>query len=449
MQLSEVGSAARPEWALPGIAITSFCHGLIGALTAYAGNCEVLIISAGPGSRLSAAEGHDGNRLMTMRATDARDLSVRLDALTSLRFFAALAILIHHARGILLPADTVYYLWPLDHGVSFFFVLSGFVLYFRYRDFSNAADIRSFLVARVARIWPAHIAALILLLLLLRPQSIAMGTGPLIANILMIHAWIPNASYFFGYNSVSWSISTEFGFYLMFPLIVWGFPSNWWAKLLAAAAALVGLILLCAIAQIPNFRAGYSETSTLGILFVNPLARLFEFVVGMCAALAWLRYRPRLGSSAILWTIAEGSALALMLYYARFWHRTVVSLLSNSPLPVAIEWAYHASSCLAFAVVIFVLAKGSGYIGRLLSKWPLVFLGEISYSIYLFHQILIRSYQQDFTGMLVPGIAMFLLFSVILIAISTAAYFAIERPARTAIRKLDSILRAGEDQVAT
>ena len=77
----------------------------------------------------------------------------RLNALTSLRFFAAFVVMLHHfISGSLGFAGAA-------HGVAFFFVLSGFILTSNYPHLSTWQDRRSFLLARFARIWPAHVAA--------------------------------------------------------------------------------------------------------------------------------------------------------------------------------------------------------------------------------------------------------------------------------------------------
>ena len=71
----------------------------------------------------------------------------RLDTLTSRRFLAALEIVVHHSRG------------TFDSGVSFFFVLSGFVLAYGYQSICGRNDISRFLIARVARVWPGYLAS--------------------------------------------------------------------------------------------------------------------------------------------------------------------------------------------------------------------------------------------------------------------------------------------------
>ena len=77
----------------------------------------------------------------------------------------------------------------------------------------------------------------------------------------MVHGWIPSASWYFSYNSVSWSISTELFFYLMFPLLIWNWTRTFWWKWLAALGL---LILLCAFARMSIdagriFAAQYSD----------------------------------------------------------------------------------------------------------------------------------------------------------------------------------------------
>lgn len=85
----------------------------------------------------------------------------KLDALTGLRFFAALGIAILHARGAMgIPAEFHELVFPtLIQGVSFFFVLSGFILTYKYPSLEDAAARRRFLWSRFSRLWPAHMFA--------------------------------------------------------------------------------------------------------------------------------------------------------------------------------------------------------------------------------------------------------------------------------------------------
>jgi peptidoglycan/LPS O-acetylase OafA/YrhL len=82
----------------------------------------------------------------------------KFDALTGLRFLAASLILVHHSTVLRIPIP----LWSFGHGVSLFFVLSGFILAYIYPRLDSGAEAKRFLILRVARIWPAHAATLLL-----------------------------------------------------------------------------------------------------------------------------------------------------------------------------------------------------------------------------------------------------------------------------------------------
>src|SRR5580765_5922555 len=89
----------------------------------------------------------------------------KLEVLTSLRFFAAALIVVQHSRGSFGLPEQWGEPFMFDQGVAFFFVLSGFILTYVYPSLDTFGR-RRFVLARIARVWPAHVAALILLLLL-------------------------------------------------------------------------------------------------------------------------------------------------------------------------------------------------------------------------------------------------------------------------------------------
>ena len=126
----------------------------------------------------------------------------KIESLTSLRFFAAAAVLLFHARGNFgLPTN---FLAPfeLTQGVSFFFVLSGFILAFVYPKLDEAGAKGRFLLARFARIWPMHLASLVLYLLLLNEYGYT-GLAPLAANLTLLQTWWSDQAWYFSYNAVA------------------------------------------------------------------------------------------------------------------------------------------------------------------------------------------------------------------------------------------------------
>ena len=349
--------------------------------------------------------------------------------LTSLRFFAAFAIVVHHSRGAFLDVDFVDSI-PFDQGVSLFFVLSGFILLYKYPSLPSWAVVRSFWIARFARIWPLHALTMVAAIPLALP--VLASPDAAVLNLALLHGWVPSYVYYFSFNAVSWSISTEVGFYALFPLLVVNFERTWWWKLLGSAMLLVTLIVLCQWLAVPPFSLENHGISSHGLLDINPLARLFEFVLGMTIALAW-RFRPALGDGVLLWTIAELVVLILVAWSVMRGTGLLYDYIKLSPLPVASEWSVFGSSCIAFGLMIFVFASGTGLISRALSIAPLVFLGEASYALYLVHQLMISAYVTNYGTAI--GWLSFSAFTGAVILVSSIAYLAVERPARSAIKK--------------
>ncbi len=378
--------------------------------------------------------GAPGRTESSGRASDSK-----IDSLTSLRFFAALAIVIHHMSDFGLAAPFMNTL-PLDNGVSFFFMLSGFVMFLVYADLNGAPARKAYLVARIARIYPLHIVTFALLFVLLDGNPGAAGVGEAtwlsgILNVLLLQAWIPIGTVFFGFNSVSWTISVEMFFYVAFVLLVVDFRRRWPYALCGSALLVVGLAIVSDTLHLANYDDLLHRINAAGLLYINPLARLFEFVLGMCIALAWRTISPRMRIDARWATLAEIGALTIFLIAAML--VDPVSAWVESRISASLSvWVYHGGAIFpATALVIFVFAFQAGLLSALLRLRVLVFLGEISFSIYLVHQILLRSYAlhiEAFRGLSAPAtIALYL--AVVLLS-SALLWRFVEVPARWRIR---------------
>jgi peptidoglycan/LPS O-acetylase OafA/YrhL len=361
------------------------------------------------------------------------DLKHKLNALTGLRFFAAFSIVILHSVNWFLPAEPLLP-WPLGQGVSFFFVLSGFILVYVYPELPDAGSVLSFWLARFARVWPAHSFAILLTMVLAGAVVIDGDLTQLAANLLLVHAWVPERFYFFSYNLPSWSVSTEVGFYAVFPLLIYRLGHSWWWKLVATAGLVVGIFVVSEMWSIPVFESAnpYGITAK-GLFYINPLGRVFEFTLGMCTCLLWRS--ARLKGGVMFWTVLESAAVLLVLWNMRHGTSVFVHYATLSPFPMSADWMRFSGSCISFALLIFVMAKGAGLIGKTLSTAPLVFLGEISYSVYLLHHVLLNAYvaHRGQFG-LVPKWALFPLFVTTVLVLSSAVFLLIEQPARRWMR---------------
>jgi peptidoglycan/LPS O-acetylase OafA/YrhL len=351
-----------------------------------------------------------------------------------LRFIAAAMIVAGHSKGFFGIPHTWAADVPLFHGVSFFFVLSGFILAYVYPSFRDNAAVQRFWVARFARLWPAHVAAGVLGVVA-RPHLHAflltpMGILDAWLMLLMVHAWVPLELVFVSYNPASWSISAEAFFYLLFPLLIWGWARTWHWKLAVVLGLAGTMVLIGWWIGAPHHSAREAMIVTLdGLIHVSPVTRLVEFVIGMAAALAFRRL-PSISSTAAA-TALECGAIVLVLWamtFAPSWFQygPPTRWLGASP-----GFFLQSTWCApAFALLILAFAVNKGLLARLLSFAPFVLLGEISYSVYLVHQSLL----QMFRGSPVQGWMGYCLFLIVTLALSWAIWRYIETPCRSGIR---------------
>lgn len=356
---------------------------------------------------------------------------VDLRPLTALRFMAALWVVLY----TFWPNLDVSFLPNLAAkgylGVELFFVLSGFILSHVYlHAFAEKRfSYRGFLWARIARVYPLHVFTL-LGVMALGLAAVAVGLSidasvlswkSLPAHLLMVHAWgFANEA---GWNHPSWSISAEWFAYLAFPLFAmaaWPLRKRPWVATAGAAVFLMGLYAVFErLAGFPLTEA----TFRWGALRIVPC-----FAYGCALYLVYRRAPlPRAG----LLAISAG----------------VVMVASASVL------AWDAVTVLAAGLLILALASiPAGKTGWLGSK-PAVYLGEISYSVYMVcapWQILAVNLAARATGAEDKRLHVLVWLGIILglIAAAAATYHLIERPARKALRGMAERRRPPVDHTA-
>jgi peptidoglycan/LPS O-acetylase OafA/YrhL len=322
---------------------------------------------------------------------------VDLPVLTSLRFVAAAMIFAFHLREFS-PSPWLYWIAPgMFNGVSFFFVLSGFVLTHAYGG--GRASWRDFYLARIARIAPLHLFCLFLLLLAL-PLPVARGQnlGPAASvasfflKATMLDSWAPMRGVLSSWNSVSWSISVEMAFYACFPLLLFGMTRRPLLTLGAAAAVSFGVLAAAVAAGAQVFVPDRDAITLVNLGSFFPPARVFEFALGMATCLAWRRWILPARLPVAAWTIIEAAALA----GAGVWLLLAIPALVAHASGVEFVWLRASGSCGVFALLLAALAKGEGRIGRGLARRPFVALGEASFAFYLVHVIVMRTLRFDF-----------------------------------------------------
>jgi peptidoglycan/LPS O-acetylase OafA/YrhL len=367
----------------------------------------------------------------------------KLDALTGLRIFAALAVYLSHitvphdAPGILSNFMSSGYM-----GVTLFFVLSGFVLTLNYFDalsHPSGPRIWRFAVARFARIYPLYLLILVVILgeRYLRGESIH---GSL-EHFFAMQAWSPHDSEAFAFNGPAWSISVEFFLYACFPIIAVAlFRVRSIQALTTTGLVALGVMTSLVIWSIVSGDANLpwsSPASSHRWLYRTPITRLGDFVLGVLIARAYLKTHARPHVARM------GGALAIF-------GAVVIILLMSWPRLLYTAWSWDLAYAIPSVMVIFGLAVApTGTLSRMLSLPLCVFLGEASYAFYLCHQQLLGLFGADgwVKAVSITTVLQQIVVLAIILGVASILCLWVERPARRWIRdlKILQVSGAGSD----
>lgn len=359
--------------------------------------------------------------------------------LTSLRFFAAAMIVVghsHHLLGSLGIALT----FQLSQGVAFFFVLSGFILSYNYQSLPNKQSAARFMVARFARIWPLHIATLLIWLAVITPNITHEFSNPtdgaikLALNFTLLQSWAFLAPYILSFNGVAWSISTEAFFYVVFAIIVLS-P----ARRLPIALALASFCVVAFLASASVFNLSPDDSAPgltmFGTVYTNPLVRVFEFLFGVVLAQAYRKHGYRAANiSYTAWAIIEIAAVGLIVLALRLVAAT--SAINNFAGAGVGYYVYKEGLWLLWGLLILVFALSRGPLAKLLSIRPMVFLGEISFALYLVHVIILNLADRQAETVQSMGALGAVLFWLVCLSSSAALHISVENPFRKIIINL-------------
>ena len=343
-----------------------------------------------------------------------------LKPLTAVRFFAA-AWVVLFLYWPSLTADSMPPLVAKGYlGVELFFTLSGFILCHVYLPKVEAGRFRygQFLWARLSRIYPLHLVC-ILGIALLGAAAFAAGRSidpnvlslPALApNLLLVHAW--GFAPVSGWNHPSWSISAEWSAYLTFPAYAFVAMSLRRRPRLALALALAALFAINAAFQA---LAGFPLTEATfawGALRIVPC-----FAYGCALYLVWRSGVVQGRSAAAAGALILGAAI-------------VIGALFSLPDPVLVALEGGLILCLG----VLSNQDSSAQTPR-----ALVYLGEISYSIYMicvpwqlvFVNIVAATMHKDDKHL---SIGLWIVFLAMVVPLAAISYHLIERPARAGMR---------------
>lgn len=342
---------------------------------------------------------------------------MRTDQLTFTRFFAAISIVIFHYGNNIFP----FYSEPVDFlfkqaniGVSYFFILSGFVMIIAYKE-RGEIEYVDFVKRRFARIYPVYALAILVLLIYYILILKSFGYKSVILNLTLLQSWVPGFA--LSFNTPGWSLAVEMFFYISFPFLFNHFYNKYSLKSL-----LVPIILFFFISQLAflfltssTFYDGFPSKSH-DILYFFPLMHFNEFLIGNLAGMFFLR--------------------GIKVRNYDFYIITLIFLLGFL-LKINTEINLH-NGMLAFVFVplIILISANNGLLTRLSNKKFLVFLGEISYSIYILQKPIFLWVEELMKYFNITNSAViFYLALLILILFSAISYKYFEIPMRELINK--------------
>jgi exopolysaccharide production protein ExoZ len=289
-------------------------------------------------------------------------------------------------------------------GVDFFFVLSGFIIFYvHYKDIGVQASLNAYAKRRFVRIYPIYwiiltVKVVVIVLFPVVAKSYERNWG----NVLKSYALIPQQN--LPVLGVAWTLSYEVCFYLLFGLCIW---LGWrWVKWFIPVWA--GLTIIFSVGRL--LELPFASTHYLFQFFTNE--RNLEFLLGCWCAYLVLNRKIRFQSILIVLGII---GYALSAYFI---------VIGGTPI----------SYTIMFGIPSFLLVLGSAALETERTvRWPkaLVFLGNASYSIYLTHALFINVFTLILRRLnLLEGYPVFslLLMAVLAIIGGTTVYQLIERP---------------------
>ncbi|MBJ6610041.1 MAG: acyltransferase [Candidatus Thiothrix moscowensis] len=356
---------------------------------------------------------------------------MKIDQLTFTRYIAALSVVFFHYGANVFPANLPLLNPVLTAGpiaVSYFYVLSGFIMAIAYYRPDNNQPFASgrYWLARFARIYPIYLLAL---LVMIAAKFNEAGSDPLTVGlgISMLQAWIPG--YPLTLNSPGWSLSVEAFFYLFFPLLLL-VAKRHHLKALIIASVVLWLSTQVAHTVLLNTR-DYAPFSALhDFIYYNPVMHLNTFVIGFIAGVWLLEGKLQSFSSPLPNHAGLLACIALI----------VLLLIARQPLIAATGIRFDYTNGLIaplFLVFIVLLALNTSHLSQYLQHKWMILLGEASFSLYILQKPLHGIYEKVVAGWIPDNSALhFYLFVIVLTGTAILSFQWVETPLRRFINSL-------------
>lgn len=416
-----------------------------------------------------------------------------IPALTGLRFFAAFFVLIAHGLLMVMPFKGTAPSWYAltyslsGEGMTLFFVLSGFVIHYNYsvsiRE-DKLIGVYNFFIARFSRLYPLFFAGLLFDLIHLWGYTLLPAS---FERILPYYLTLTQSWFYLLFNKhiliyqfgpipqVAWSISTEWFFYLCYPIVCWGLLKIHQVRskiitllglivaiflgifLFTIKTSLVNDLAIHIFGPVADINNGFNDCFIRWALYFSPYARINEFFVGCLTAAIYMQLQhisvtQRENIIAIFMILFSLTGITLLHYFAfgqgahlQYFYFRLHNFASN--LVLGFGFAPF------FAILLFCVSRYENMFSRFFSHRAFLVGGTASYSIYIFHIVILSVFAQEAAPVTSLKVAIAdlsrLFFAVtIIIGAGIFSYRIFEVPVRRYLRRtLTSRSKPNEDEI--
>jgi peptidoglycan/LPS O-acetylase OafA/YrhL len=293
------------------------------------------------------------------------NIKMKLEQLTFTRFLAAMAIVVFHYGENAFPFDTgiINFVFKQSYvGVSYFFLLSGFIMMIAYHHKDKIASI-DYLKRRFARIYPVYLLSMVILI----ANSIVFGLhinylGIFSLGLSLTQAWFPG--HVLSFNAEAWTLGIEFLFYFCFPILF-----NRIYKKRSYKSVAVFIIMVFVASQLLTHVLNYSSfykgdpSESHEFIYYFPIMHFNQFLMGNLAAMFFIRGVKTRNYDLLIVFLVLSTLMVLKAGLNVNFHNGLLAVL--------------------FAPLIILISANNGCFTSWFNRKAFVFLGEMSFSVYI------------------------------------------------------------------
>jgi peptidoglycan/LPS O-acetylase OafA/YrhL len=247
----------------------------------------------------------------------------------------------------------------------------------------NTAHLKSFYIKRLSRLYPLHILTFIISIPIVYITSFKTNIFYALSNIFLLQSYFPSGIQVFAFNSLAWFLSDIIFFYFVTPFALFFLFKIRIAENNKKLLLLLVFLFACEIGLAYLFNNKMEPYSfSWWFIYISPYVRIFDYMIGLVLGLIFISSNGLVTNHSAITRILFSAleAISILFFLCSFYWARYVSY------PSIQMGAYFIPSC---TLIIYVFSFQRGIISPILSNKIFVYLGGLSFAIYLMHQLVI------------------------------------------------------------